>query len=97
MKFCLDKLEQQDFSKSINGSTQITATLTLEEIVGATYVAYGDPDKLEPYSHDETPDPKYAHMPKAVVRPGSAEEIAAILKLANRELIPVILYLLSKC
>jgi len=61
----------------------------MEKIVGAKYVAYGDSDKLEPYSHDETPDPKYAHMPEAVVRPGTAEEIAAILKLANRELIPV--------
>ena len=46
---------------------------------------YNDPEKLEPYSHDEVADAEYAHMPEAVVRPESAEEIAAIMKLANRE------------
>ncbi|MFW6133597.1 MAG: FAD-binding oxidoreductase, partial [Planctomycetota bacterium] len=57
----------------------------LRRIVGARYVIAGDADKLEPYSHDEIPDPAYAHMPEAVVRPRTAEEIAAVLKLANRE------------
>jgi len=61
----------------------------LARIVGAAHVIYGDPDRLEPYSHDEIVERKYAHMPEAVVRPISAEEIAAILKLANRERIPV--------
>ncbi len=61
----------------------------LRRIVGEKYVLYGDADALEPYSHDETPDPKYAHMPEVVVRPGSVEEIAEIMKLANRERIPV--------
>ncbi len=61
----------------------------LEGIVGRRYVIHGDPDKLEPFSHDEVPDPKYAHMPEVVVRPDSAEQIAAVMKLANRERIPV--------
>jgi len=61
----------------------------LRAIVGERYVIYDDPEKLDPYSHDEVPDPEYAHMPEAVVRPDSAEQIAAILKLANREHIPV--------
>ena len=61
----------------------------LKEIVGERYVLFGDADKLQPFSHDEVPDPRYAHMPEAVVRPRSAEEIAAILKLANRERIAV--------
>jgi len=61
----------------------------LQKIVGEKYVLFGDDEKLEPYSHDEVPDPHYAHMPEAVVRPGSAEEIAAIMKLANRERVPV--------
>ncbi|GAF70059.1 unnamed protein product, partial [marine sediment metagenome] len=61
----------------------------LRRIVGERYVIHGDEEKLEAYSHDEVPDPRYAHMPDAVVRPGSAGEIAEIMKLANREMIPV--------
>ena len=61
----------------------------LRAIVGERYVVFGDPEKLEPYSHDEVPDTSYAHMPDALVRPETAEEIAAIIKLANREHIPV--------
>lgn len=61
----------------------------LAGIVGRKYVLYGDEEKLEPFSHDETPDRKYAHMPEAVARPRTAEEIAAIVRLANRERIPV--------
>jgi len=61
----------------------------LRRIVGERYVMFGDADALEPFSHDEIPDRHYTHMPEAVVRPRSAEEIAAILKLANREMVPV--------
>ncbi len=61
----------------------------LKKIVGERYVVLGDADKLEPYSHDEVAEEAYAHMPEALVRPGSAEEIAAVIKLANREKIPV--------
>jgi glycolate oxidase len=58
-------------------------------IVGERHVIAGDPEKLEPYSHDEVADTHYAHMPEVAVRPGSADEIAAIMKLANEELVPV--------
>ncbi len=61
----------------------------LRQIVGERYVLFGDAEKLEPYSHDEIPDPKYAAMPEVVVRPESTDQIAAILKLASRERIPV--------
>jgi glycolate oxidase len=61
----------------------------LEAIVGERYVVFGDAEKLEPYSHDEIPDPEYAHMPEVVVRPRTAEEVAAVMKLANRRRIPV--------
>ena len=61
----------------------------LRRIVGDKYVLYADDEKLQPYSHDEIPDPHYAHMPEALVRPRTAEEIAAIMTLANRERIPV--------
>jgi glycolate oxidase len=60
----------------------------LRQIVGQRYVLT-DPDRLEPFSHDEIPERAYAHMPEVAVRPGCAEEIAAIMKLANRERIPV--------
>jgi glycolate oxidase len=61
----------------------------LKKIVGERYVVFGDPEKLEPYSHDEVAEKEYAHMPEALIRPVSAEEIAAVMKLANREKIPV--------
>ena len=61
----------------------------LRSIVGDAYVLYGDAEKLEPFSHDEVPDHRYRAMPEAVVRPRTAEEISAIMKLANRERIPV--------
>jgi glycolate oxidase len=61
----------------------------LATIVGSEYVIYGDKDKLEPYSHDEVPGAEYRHMPEAAVRPRTTEQISAIMKLANTEMIPV--------
>ncbi len=61
----------------------------LGAIVGAKYVIYGDESRLEPFSHDEVAEKHYAHMPECVVRPSGAQEIAAIMKLANREHIAV--------
>ena len=54
----------------------------LRAIVGEKFVIYDDPEKLEPFSHDEIPDPKYRHMPEAVVSQ-SAQTAPA---LANRPL-----------
>ncbi len=61
----------------------------IKKIVGDRYVIYNDPEKMENYSHDETPGKEWAHMPDIVVRPRTASEIAAIVKLANRETIPI--------
>jgi len=61
----------------------------LKNILGARFVVYDDPEKLEPYSHDEIAEKAYAHMPDVVVKPRTADEIAAIMKLANRANIPV--------
>jgi glycolate oxidase len=61
----------------------------LRGIVGDRYVVYDDAEKLEPFSHDEIPGTDYRSMPEALVRPRTAAEISAILKLANREMIPV--------
>ncbi len=60
----------------------------LTAIVGEQYVV-ADEEKMEPYSHDEVAEKDYAHMPEVVVKPATAQEIAAIMKLANEKLIPV--------
>lgn len=48
-----------------------------------------DPETLERYSHDEIADKHDTHLPEVVVKPGTAQEIAAIMRLANQECIPV--------
>ena len=60
----------------------------LIEVVGEKNVIT-DSEKIEPYSYDETPKDKYAHIPEVVVTPRTAEEIAHIVRLANKKLIPV--------
>jgi glycolate oxidase len=57
----------------------------LREIVGAEFVLV-DPDRVEPYAQDAL---KEKFPPEAVVLPRSAEEIAALLRLANHERFPV--------
>lgn len=61
----------------------------LRRIVGGRFVLSGDEEKLEPFSHDEVTEEEYHHRPEVVVRPESAAEIAEIMRLANRERIPV--------
>ncbi len=61
---------------------------SLKKIVGDQYVIT-DEEKIEPYSHDEVAEAEYAHMPDVVVKPRTAQEIAAIMKLANEKLVPV--------
>ena len=61
----------------------------LRRIVGDRFVIFNDPEKLEAFSHDETPGKEWAHMPEVVVRPRTAAEISQIMKLANREMVPV--------
>ena len=57
----------------------------LREIVGDENVLV-DPDKVEPYGADAV---KEKFPPEAVVFPETAEQISAILKLANEKLFPV--------
>jgi glycolate oxidase len=61
----------------------------LRRIVGERYVLYGDAERMAVYAHDEVAGEEYAHMPDVVVKPSTAVEIAGILRLANRERIPV--------
>jgi glycolate oxidase len=46
-----------------------------------------DESSLIDYSHDETEDLHY--LPEIVIKPRTAEEISAILKICNRDMIPV--------
>lgn len=62
---------------------------SLKKIVGEKY-AITDTVKMEPYAHDEVTDSRFHHMPEVVVLPESADQVAEILQLANRELIPVV-------
>lgn len=57
-----------------------------EAIIGQANVIV-DPEKRYNYSHDETED--YSFLPDVVLKPGSAEEISAIMKLCSQHIIPV--------
>ena len=61
----------------------------LGEILGPRYVIHHDEERLAAYAHDEVADMSFVRLPEVVVKPTSAEEISAVMKLANRELIPV--------
>lgn len=61
----------------------------LKNIVGEKNVIV-DEEKLIPYEKDEAEDPYFYHLPDAVVLPSNAKEISAIMKLANKENIPVV-------
>jgi glycolate oxidase len=60
----------------------------LKEICGDAFVLFDDPIKLEKYSRDKVPE-QHGHLPEVVVLPRTAPEIAEIVKLANREMIPI--------
>ncbi len=57
-------------------------------ICGARNVVF-DAEAMVPYAHDETPAEQYAVMPAVVVTPTSTLQVADIVKLANRHVIPV--------
>lgn len=61
---------------------------TLRQIVGASNVIL-DEEKLEAYSHDETPKDQFSGMPEVIVTPTGTQQVADIMKLANAHLIPV--------
>lgn len=58
----------------------------LKVICGDANVFF-DEERLELYGQDETEDLLY--KPEVVVRPANAEEISAVIKLANEHLVPV--------
>jgi len=60
----------------------------LKEICGENNVLT-DLEKLEPYSHDETPAEQFSHLPEVVVRPIKTGQVSQIMKVANEHKIPV--------
>ena len=57
-----------------------------KKIAGEKFV-FVDEESLHHYSHDETEDLHF--LPEVVIKPRTAEEISAILKICNKEKIPV--------
>jgi len=66
-----------------------TVVAQLRCIVGEPHVFHDDPERMLDYAHDEVAGAEYTHMPEVVVKPATAAEISDILRLANREVIPV--------
>lgn len=60
----------------------------LKKIVGEKNVKT-DEETLEHYKTDEETDPKLMHRPEVVVWAESTEQVAAVMKLANKYVIPV--------
>ncbi|MFB0566030.1 MAG: FAD-binding oxidoreductase [Candidatus Aminicenantaceae bacterium] len=60
----------------------------IEKIVGRKNIII-ESEKLLDYSHDEFSLTEIAKEPELVVKPEKAEDVSAIIKLANREMIPV--------
>ncbi len=66
-----------------------TIVAQLAAIVGPHNLIYDAPERMLDYAHDESFATHGLHMPEVIVKPASAEEISAIMRLANRERIPV--------
>lgn len=62
--------------------------LELENIVGAGNLLWGR-DIPEEYAYDAGTRKESRHYPEVLIFPGSAQEVAQILKIANKDLIPV--------
>jgi len=60
----------------------------LQKIVGAKNVIFEDKEKLENYAADEAGD-IFGHLPEAVVKSDSTEQVSKIMQLANKNKIPV--------
>ena len=60
----------------------------LKRICGEAFVYFDDERRIKKYSRDKIPE-QYGHMPEVVVLPKTAQEIAQVVKLANREMIPI--------
>ena len=71
---------------SKKGTLQASHIEQFQKIVGVEHV-YVDSETLEHYAHDETENLHF--LPEVVIKPRTAQEISAILKICNADLIPV--------
>lgn len=72
---------------AVTGTIPVLEQLdAFRKISGEKYV-FVDAEVLHAYSHDETEDLHY--LPDVVIKPGTAEEISAILRICNEHKIPV--------
>src|SRR5688500_14428561 len=73
---------------SMQTYTEVTQEIRneLQSIVGAKHIHFST-DSLEKYSRDFTEDLRF--YPEVAVLPASTDEVAAVLRLANRHRIPV--------
>ncbi len=60
----------------------------LQGICGVTHVTR-DPARLVRYSRDQVPEKRYHHLPEVVVLPDTAAQVQQVVRLADRECIPV--------
>src|SRR3989304_387361 len=60
----------------------------LQRICGEAHVSR-DPAKLLRYSRDQVPEKRYQALPEVVVTPGTAAEVQEVVRLADRECVPV--------
>jgi glycolate oxidase len=72
-------------ARARTAASDMAVVARLREIVGAEHVIV-DPEQVEPYAQDAV---KEKFPPEAVLFPRTAEEIAAILRLANEARFPV--------
>jgi glycolate oxidase len=77
--------------ENMNGNYNRVGRAILDELIGIVgrSSVLSDKEKLEAYSHDETDAGEYGHFPEVAVLPETAGQVAAIVKLANREHIPI--------
>jgi glycolate oxidase len=73
-------------AQAVKGRIDLNDLDIFKKIVGDSYVL-ADEENLKHYGHDETEQLLY--LPEVVLKPGSAEEVAAIMQHCNRQLIPV--------
>jgi glycolate oxidase len=79
----------QDVVEHLYRPVTLAIVAQLQTIVGEQHVIFDDPERMLDYAHDEVAGAEYARMPEVVVKPAAADEIAEIMRLANRERIPV--------
>jgi glycolate oxidase len=69
-----------------NGALTIEHIVFFENLLGKQFV-FTDEESLNIYARDETEDIHF--LPDVVLKPRTADEISSIMKLCNRDLIPV--------